>query len=121
METILATLPDKFFSGRLMAIEWQVSRKYDDFVSQTSISKWLRVFCVCGHYLSNVTFWSCLSQVPLGSYPDRHFDEPAVLQMIQDFQERLSSLSVAITKRNSKLELPYNYLNPTEIENSVAT
>ncbi|XP_028253223.1 hydroperoxide isomerase ALOXE3-like isoform X2 [Parambassis ranga] len=90
METILETLPDKLFSGRLMAIVWQVSRKYDDFV-------------------------------PLGTYPDQHFDEPAVLQMIQDFQAQLSSLSVAITKRNSELELPYNYLNPTEIENSVTS
>ncbi|XP_076001989.1 polyunsaturated fatty acid lipoxygenase ALOX15B-like [Genypterus blacodes] len=57
--------------------------------------------------------------VPLGSYPDRHFEEPAVQQMIEDFQAELSSLSAMITKRNLELELPYNYLNPTEIENSV--
>lgn len=66
-----------------------------------------------------MTFWFCLCQVPLGTYPEQRFDEPAALQMIKDFQADLSSLSVAITKRNSELELPYNYLNPKEIENSV--
>ncbi|XP_063757830.1 polyunsaturated fatty acid lipoxygenase ALOX15B-like isoform X2 [Eleginops maclovinus] len=58
--------------------------------------------------------------VPLGIYPEQSFAEPAALQMIKDFQAELSSLSVAITKRNSKLELPFNYLNPKEIENSPA-
>jgi len=38
--------------------------------------------------------------------------------MVKDFQAELSSLSVAITMRNLKLELPFNYLNPKEIENS---
>ncbi|KAM8725494.1 polyunsaturated fatty acid lipoxygenase ALOX15B-like isoform 3-T3 [Acanthopagrus schlegelii] len=57
---------------------------------------------------------------PLGSYPEQRFDEPAALQMIKDFQAELSSLSADISKRNSALELPYNYLNPEQIENSVA-
>ncbi|XP_031177932.1 hydroperoxide isomerase ALOXE3-like isoform X2 [Sander lucioperca] len=57
--------------------------------------------------------------VPLGTYPEQRFEEPAALQMIEDFQAELSSLSVAINKRNSELELPYTYLNPKEIENSV--
>uniref|UniRef100_A0A8C4EWZ5 Lipoxygenase domain-containing protein n=1 Tax=Dicentrarchus labrax TaxID=13489 RepID=A0A8C4EWZ5_DICLA len=64
--------------------------------------------------------WKHDDFVPLGTYPDQRFDEPAALQMIKDFQAELSSLSVAITKRNSELELPYSYLNPKEIENSVA-
>ncbi|XP_033998510.1 arachidonate 15-lipoxygenase B-like isoform X2 [Trematomus bernacchii] len=55
---------------------------------------------------------------PLGTYPEQRFAEPAALQMVKDFQAVLSSLSVAITMRNSKLELPFNYLNPKEIENS---
>ncbi|XP_044025326.1 hydroperoxide isomerase ALOXE3-like isoform X6 [Siniperca chuatsi] len=56
--------------------------------------------------------------VPLGTYPEQRF-ESAALQMIKDFQAELSSLSVVITKRNSELELPYDYLNPKEIDNSV--
>nr|XP_046228925.1 hydroperoxide isomerase ALOXE3-like isoform X2 [Scatophagus argus] len=90
MDAILATLPDKSFTGLSMSLLWQVSRKYDDFV-------------------------------PLGTYPQQRFGEPAVLQMIEDFQTELSSLSIAISKRNSEMELPYNYLNPKEMENSVTS
>ncbi|XP_056219428.1 hydroperoxide isomerase ALOXE3-like [Seriola aureovittata] len=57
--------------------------------------------------------------VPLGTYPEQRFDEPAALQMIKDFQAELSSLNVAITKRNADLELPYINMNPTKIENSI--
>ncbi|KAM8725490.1 hydroperoxide isomerase ALOXE3-like isoform 1-T1 [Acanthopagrus schlegelii] len=57
--------------------------------------------------------------VLLGTYPDERFDEPAPKQMIKDFQAELSCLSEAITKRNSELEVPYTYLNPDQIENSV--
>ncbi|KAM4633854.1 hydroperoxide isomerase ALOXE3-like isoform 1-T2 [Polymixia lowei] len=56
--------------------------------------------------------------VPLGTYPVERFDEPAPKQMIKEFQAELSYLSEAITERNSELAVPYNYLNPTEIENS---
>ena len=82
-----------------------------------------------------LTFWMCfkrrnkycvrpifilsLLQVLLGTYPDERFDEPAPKQMIKDFQADLSCLSEAITKRNSELEVPYTYLNPDQIENSI--
>ena len=39
--------------------------------------------------------------------------------MMMDLQKKLSNLSKSIDKRNSKLKLPYNYLNPSTIENSV--
>ncbi|XP_047429797.1 hydroperoxide isomerase ALOXE3-like [Mugil cephalus] len=55
----------------------------------------------------------------LGNYPER-FDEPAPKQMIKEFQAELSDLSEAITARNSQLEVPYTYLDPTQIENSIA-
>lgn len=58
-------------------------------------------------------------QVPLGSYPEERFDEPAPKQMIKEFQAKLSHLSKAITTRNFQLKAPYTYLNPTEIENSI--
>ncbi|MED6239036.1 hypothetical protein ATANTOWER_000911 [Ataeniobius toweri] len=57
--------------------------------------------------------------VPLGTYPEEHFDEPALKQMIKEFQAELSYLSEEITLRNSQLEVPYPYLNPAVIENSV--
>lgn len=35
METILATLPNKAFSAYIMGGMWQLSRRFDDFVSCT--------------------------------------------------------------------------------------
>jgi len=57
--------------------------------------------------------------VPLGTYPEERFDEAPPKQMIKEFQEELSNLSEAITTRNSQLKVPYTYLNPAEIENSI--
>jgi hypothetical protein len=42
------------------------------------------------------------------------------MQMIKQFQAELSYLSQSIIKRNALLTLPYNYLNPAEMENSVS-
>lgn len=61
-------------------------------------------------------FWL---QVPLGTHPEEHFDEPALKQMIKEFQAELSYLSEEITARNSQLKIPYPYLNPAVIDNSV--
>uniref|UniRef100_A0A8C8M7Q2 Uncharacterized protein n=1 Tax=Oncorhynchus tshawytscha TaxID=74940 RepID=A0A8C8M7Q2_ONCTS len=58
--------------------------------------------------------------IPLGTYPDQHFDEAVPMQMIKQFQAELSYLSRSIIKRNAILTLPYNYLNPAEMENSVS-
>ncbi|KAJ3606247.1 hypothetical protein NHX12_025767 [Muraenolepis orangiensis] len=55
----------------------------------------------------------------LGRYPEERFDESTPKQIIKRFQVELSRLSKAITRRNSGLQLPYNYLNPDQIENSV--
>ncbi|XP_013867040.1 hydroperoxide isomerase ALOXE3 [Austrofundulus limnaeus] len=58
--------------------------------------------------------------VPLGEYPEERFHEPATKLMIKDFQAELSYLTEEINARNSRLKVPYSYLNPAEIENSVA-
>ncbi|XP_074470791.1 hydroperoxide isomerase ALOXE3-like isoform X2 [Sebastes fasciatus] len=58
-------------------------------------------------------------EVPLGTYPEDRFDEPAPKQMIKEIQAQLSCLTEEITTRNLQLEVPYTYLNPTEIENSI--
>ncbi|XP_028321320.1 hydroperoxide isomerase ALOXE3-like [Gouania willdenowi] len=57
--------------------------------------------------------------VLLGAYPDERFDGPEPKQIIQEFQAELSCLSEAIQTRNAELEIPYTYLNPTQIENSI--
>ncbi|KAM9769969.1 uncharacterized protein ACNS7B_007030 [Menidia menidia] len=57
--------------------------------------------------------------VPLGEYPEDHFCEEAPIQAIKDFQRKLSLLSVDIKSRNKYLEVPYKYMDPAEVENSV--
>ncbi|KAM9362639.1 arachidonate 12-lipoxygenase, 12R-type-like [Symphorus nematophorus] len=58
--------------------------------------------------------------VPLGSYPEDHFSEEIPRKIIKDFQGELEVLSAAIKVRNKNLEVPYTYMDPTEVENSVA-
>ncbi|XP_034051046.1 hydroperoxide isomerase ALOXE3-like [Thalassophryne amazonica] len=58
--------------------------------------------------------------VPLGSYPTERFDEAVPKQLIKEFAAALSILSETIVRRNSELVVPYTYLNPANIENSVS-
>ncbi|CAD7689730.1 unnamed protein product [Nyctereutes procyonoides] len=59
-------------------------------------------------------------QRPLGTYPDEHFTEEAPRRSITAFQIRLAQISREIQERNKGLELPYTYLDPPLIENSVS-
>nr|XP_010594897.1 hydroperoxide isomerase ALOXE3 [Loxodonta africana] len=59
-------------------------------------------------------------QRPLGTYPDEHFTEEAPRQSIAAFQSRLAQISRDIRERNQSLALPYAYLDPPLIENSVS-
>uniref|UniRef100_A0A669DVW2 Hydroperoxide isomerase ALOXE3 n=1 Tax=Oreochromis niloticus TaxID=8128 RepID=A0A669DVW2_ORENI len=56
----------------------------------------------------------------LGQYPEEHFSEEVPCQKIKDFQVELKRLSAEIKARNSGLDLPYTYLDPEVIENSVS-
>ena len=56
----------------------------------------------------------------MGTYPEERFHEPATKQMIKEFQAELSNLSEAISTRNLQLKIPYIYLDPPLIENSIA-
>uniref|UniRef100_A0A673ANT7 Lipoxygenase domain-containing protein n=1 Tax=Sphaeramia orbicularis TaxID=375764 RepID=A0A673ANT7_9TELE len=58
--------------------------------------------------------------VPLGQYPEEHFTEEKPREMIKKFQSDLQALSVKINNRNEKLEIPYTYLDPKNVENSVS-
>ncbi|XP_029784662.1 hydroperoxide isomerase ALOXE3 [Suricata suricatta] len=59
-------------------------------------------------------------QRPLGTYPDQHFTEEAPRRSIAAFQSRLAQISREIRERNQGLALPYAYLDPTVVENSVS-
>ena len=71
---------------------------------------------LCHCNISTLSF----RQVPLGHYPEKRFDEPELTQVIQEFQAKLSKLGEEIAKRNEQLEVPYVYLHPSTIENSVS-
>lgn len=70
------------------------------------------------------TMWLLSKQssdfVALGQYPEDHFSEEIPCKVIQTFQGELEVLSAAIKARNKGLEVPYTYMDPTEVENSVA-
>ncbi|XP_068445150.1 polyunsaturated fatty acid lipoxygenase ALOX15B-like [Clinocottus analis] len=69
------------------------------------------------------TLWLLSKQstdfVSLGQYPQEHFSETVHCQLIKDFQGELQELSAAIKARNENLEVPYTYLDPKEVANSV--
>ncbi|KAM7010195.1 arachidonate 12-lipoxygenase, 12R-type-like [Tautogolabrus adspersus] len=58
--------------------------------------------------------------VHLGDYPDNEFTEDIPCKLIKDFQGELKCFSAEIKARNKCLEVPYTYMDPGEIENSVA-
>ena len=59
-------------------------------------------------------------QYALGYFPEEWFDEEVPCKLMKKFQEDLKSLSDLIKKRNAKLELPYTFLDPDYVDNSVA-
>lgn len=59
-------------------------------------------------------------QVPLCHYKEAIFRDDAHRKLVEEVQAQLKAISDDITERNSRLELPYPYLCPGRIENSVA-
>ncbi|KAJ3611104.1 hypothetical protein NHX12_021120 [Muraenolepis orangiensis] len=58
--------------------------------------------------------------VPLGQYPEEHFSELIPCRHIEVFQKELGCLSEKIKDRNKGLKIPYTYLDPELVENSIA-
>ncbi|KAF6726834.1 Arachidonate 15-lipoxygenase B [Oryzias melastigma] len=56
----------------------------------------------------------------LGNYVEEHFTEEFPRQKIRAFQDELSQLSKKIENRNQSLDVPYKYLDPSQVENSVS-
>ncbi|XP_067223204.1 hydroperoxide isomerase ALOXE3-like [Chanodichthys erythropterus] len=57
---------------------------------------------------------------PLGHFPENLYDEDVPCKLTEEFQKDLRELSDLIEERNNNLELPYIYLNPKNVDNSVA-
>ncbi|XP_044532368.1 polyunsaturated fatty acid lipoxygenase ALOX15-like isoform X1 [Gracilinanus agilis] len=59
------------------------------------------------------------NMVPLGQHKEEYFSGSAALAVLNRFREELAVLDKEIRERNSKLDLPYEYLQPSRVENSV--
>ncbi|TWW68834.1 hydroperoxide isomerase ALOXE3-like [Takifugu flavidus] len=59
-------------------------------------------------------------KIYLGNYPDERFDEATPKQIIKEFQAQLSQLSKEIAERAAERNPPYVYMDPTQMENSIA-
>ncbi|XP_077426909.1 polyunsaturated fatty acid lipoxygenase ALOX15B-like [Vanacampus margaritifer] len=58
--------------------------------------------------------------VPLGHYNEDHYTEATPRQLQAAVAAELDMLSIVINNRNEGLEIPYTYLDPKNVENSVA-
>ncbi|XP_040906769.1 polyunsaturated fatty acid lipoxygenase ALOX15B [Toxotes jaculatrix] len=58
--------------------------------------------------------------VPLCHYKEAVFRDDAHRRLVEEVQAELRSISEDISERNGQLELPYPYLCPRHVENSVA-
>ncbi|KAL6485584.1 hypothetical protein MHYP_G00049760 [Metynnis hypsauchen] len=57
---------------------------------------------------------------PLGHYPEVSFSEEEPLKLMTQFKNDLQDLEKKIDSRNKKFDLPYTYLNPRNVDNSIA-
>ncbi|XP_053767771.1 polyunsaturated fatty acid lipoxygenase ALOX12 isoform X2 [Desmodus rotundus] len=57
--------------------------------------------------------------VPLGHHKEKYFSDAKVEAVLKQFQTDLENLEREITVRNEQLDLTYEYLKPSHIENSV--
>ncbi|CAG6017152.1 polyunsaturated fatty acid 5-lipoxygenase [Menidia menidia] len=60
------------------------------------------------------------SELFLGMYPDEHFIEKPVKTAMEKFRKELGEISSSIRRRNEGKKLPYYYMSPDKIPNSVA-
>ncbi|KAK3579734.1 hypothetical protein CHS0354_008875 [Potamilus streckersoni] len=59
-------------------------------------------------------------EVYLGEYPDAYFAEEAMRRVKDEFQQSLKRISELMKTRNRKIDVPYYYLLPERVPNSVA-
>uniref|UniRef100_A0A8C5BC38 Arachidonate 5-lipoxygenase a n=1 Tax=Gadus morhua TaxID=8049 RepID=A0A8C5BC38_GADMO len=60
------------------------------------------------------------NELYLGMYPDEHFIEQPVKEAMKKFRKVLAGISTLIKLRNQGKRLPYYYMSPDKIPNSVA-
>ena len=60
-----------------------------------------------------------LLQIYLGNYPSGIFTEKNPQRLIERFKEDLDDVSGDILQRNKGLDVPYTYMLPRKIPNSI--
>uniref|UniRef100_A0A8C6T796 Lipoxygenase domain-containing protein n=1 Tax=Neogobius melanostomus TaxID=47308 RepID=A0A8C6T796_9GOBI len=68
----------------------------------------------------SLTCLTLSSQVALGHFPHEHFTEEVPCRLMRQFRAELDKLDKEIDDKNKKHKLPYMYLKPTLMENSVS-
>jgi hypothetical protein len=58
--------------------------------------------------------------VPLGQHTEKYFSSPESTAVLTKFREELAELDKEIEVRNESLDIPYDYLRPSLVENNVA-
>lgn len=58
-------------------------------------------------------------QIYLGNFPAKRFTEEVPQDLISRFQRQLEGITGDIEERNKKLDVPYTYMLPTKIPNSI--
>ena len=59
-------------------------------------------------------------QVFLGEFPEEYFDDDVVRSACIAFSEDLERIAAEIRHRNSTMDIPYTYLLPGAVPNSVS-
>ena len=103
--TLLNTLPDKTDTAHQIALANALSQYSQDEVSyETAHGKVLL---------------ELLSQVFLGYYPLEMFTEETPQRLIKRYQRDLDNIAGDIQHRNKDLDVPYTYMLPGKISNSI--
>lgn len=58
-------------------------------------------------------------QIFLGDYPNKLFMEPNIQKYIDEAQKKLKGIELEIKERNKSLDVPYVYLLPSRVPNSI--
>lgn len=120
MEKLMATLPNPnqctlqinviWLLGRRQAVMVRVS--HSGFRGNSAPPNWSRSQASAA--------FSPEFQVPLGQHSEEHFPNPEAKAVLEKFREELAALDKEIEIRNKSLDIPYEYLRPSMVENSVA-
>ncbi|MBI3268131.1 MAG: hypothetical protein HYZ53_03850 [Planctomycetes bacterium] len=91
-------------------------------LTELDLVKTLPTFLRASEQIAMVHMLSQPTEQPLGAYSENFFaGHPQVREFAAAFRARLASVSAVIAERNRGLAVPYTYLDPRQISQSIAT